>query len=310
MCACINRKHVFPFIVQAFSKIDEFMSCSVANQVELLLVDESMYDDVKNTPAGQIIRLCEQPMLMEGGKDACVAKFQASDSIIRDVLYLYSGQIASECRGRDMERAKIVCVYSPNGCCGKTTLAMALAHLKGKDKRTLYISFEEFSAMDVPPDCGTLSDALYYYQTMGASGGAKLLSVIGNEWDFDYIPPTLCAKDIARMDADILMGFIDKLADIGEYELVVVDMGSLIKEPWVLLNQADIILSPEPGFEHQKRKQEEFEKYMYMSGYESTMEKLIKVELAHDGELYRDGKLNFPYIKGSSLAKAVMDIDV
>ena len=53
---------------------------------ELLLVDESMYDDVKDISAGQIIRLCEQPMLMEGDDEPCVAKFQASDNIIRDVL--------------------------------------------------------------------------------------------------------------------------------------------------------------------------------------------------------------------------------
>ena len=48
MCTCINRKHVFPFIVQAFSKLEEYISCAMTNQVELLLVDESMYDDVKD----------------------------------------------------------------------------------------------------------------------------------------------------------------------------------------------------------------------------------------------------------------------
>ena len=66
ICACFNKKHVLPFSVQAFSDMDAYMSCAQNNEVELLIVDESLYEEVRHVPAGQIIRLCEQPMLMEG----------------------------------------------------------------------------------------------------------------------------------------------------------------------------------------------------------------------------------------------------
>lgn len=310
MCTCINRKHVFPFIVQAFSKLEEYISCAMTNQVELLLVDESMYDDVKDISAGQIIRLCEQPMLMEGDDEPCVAKFQASDNIIRDVLYLYNGSIASGGRVMDGSSVKTVCVYSPCGCCKKTTLALAFAHIKGQKKRTLYLNLEEFSALGMPADSATLSDALYYYKTMEVAGESRLLSVVGRMDAFDYVAPAVCAKDLAGTDTDTFIGLIDKLARLGEYELVVVDMGSLIKEPWVLLCHADMILSPAPDSEYKKKRQEEFEKYMYMSGYESVIEKLIQVDSTHDGEMYRDGQVNFSHIQGSRLAKAVTDIDI
>lgn len=310
MCACINRKHVFPFIAQAFSKIEEYISCAMANKVELLLVDETMYNDIKNVPAGQIIRLCEQPMIMEGNVDACVAKFQASDSIIRDVLYQYNGQIASELKNKDERCAKIVCVYSPCGCCGKTTLSLTLAHIKGQTKRTLYINLDEFSALNISADGKNLSDALYYYRTMGKTGGARLLSVIGSMENFDYIAPAVCAKDLAVTDASMLTEFIDKLVELGEYELVVVDMGSIVKEPWILLRYADMVLSPSPDSEYRKKRQEEFEKYMYISGYEDVCAKLRKVEAAHDNNIYKDSQLNLGHVQGSRLAKAVMDIDI
>ena len=149
---------------------------------------------------------------------------------------------------------------------------------------------------------------IYYHSkvSVGVSVSSGLLDLDA----FDYVAPAVCAKDLAGTDTDTFIGLIDKLARLGEYELVVVDMGSLIKEPWVLLCHADMILSPAPDSEYKKKRQEEFEKYMYMSGYESVIEKLIQVDSTHDGEMYRDGQVNFSHIQGSMLAKAVTDIDI
>ena len=99
--ACFNNRHVFPFMMQAFSSVDEYISCAMVNEVVLLFVDDEMYDAVKGVPAGQIIRLCEQPMLFEGSAEPVVAKFQAGDNIIRDVLCLYKGQISAACRTKN-----------------------------------------------------------------------------------------------------------------------------------------------------------------------------------------------------------------
>jgi len=310
MCACLNKKHIFPFDVQAFSKIEEYLSCAASSTVELLLVDEHLYDEVRNVPAQQIIRLCEQPVLMEGETDACVAKFQAGDELVRDVLYMYNGQLLPERRGMENTNCKMVCVYSPNGYCGKTTLAMTLAHIKGEKKRTLYLNLEEFSGMELPEENGTISDALYYYRTLGVAAGAKLLSVIGHANGFDYIAPAVCVKDIAQTDTDELITFIDNVALVGEYELIVVDIGCLVKEPWKLLERSDLILCPSPDSRHRKRRQEEFEKYMYMAEYKNVIDKLKKVDIVYDNAIYRDGQLNYAYIRTSRYAGMVMDIDI
>lgn len=308
--ACFNSRHVFPFMMQAFSSVDEYISCAMANEVVLLLVDDAMYDAVRSVPAGQIIRLCEQPMLFEGSAEPGVAKFQAGDNIIRDVLCLYKGQISAACRTKNNQGTKVVCVYSPNGFCGKTTLAMALSHIKGQDRRTLYLNLEEFSAFDMPDSAGNLSDALYYYRTGDSRKAAKLLSVISHGNGFDYIAPAVCARDIPDMDGDMLAAFIDELAALGEYELVVVDIGSLVKEPWKLLENADTILYPAPDGEHRIRRQKEFEKYMYLAGYEAVMERCQSVDIIWDNSICTDGRLNYACIGTSRYAKAVMDIDI
>ena len=261
-------------------------------------------------PAQQIIRLCEQPVLMEGETDACVAKFQAGDELVRDVLYMYNGQLLPERRGVENTNCRMVCVYSPNGYCGKTTLAMTLAHIKGEKKRTLYLNLEEFSGMELPEENGTISDALYYHRTLGVAAGAKLLSVIGHANGFDYIAPAVCVKDIAQTDTDEFITFIDSVALVGEYELIVVDIGCQVKEPWKLLERSDLILCPSPDSRHRKRRQEEFEKYMYMAEYKNVIDKLKKVDIVYDNAIYRDGQLNYAYIRTSRYARMVMDIDI
>ena len=247
---------------------------------------------------------------MEGEADACVAKFQAGDELVRDVLYMYNGQLLSERRGMENNNCKLVCVYSPNGYCGKTTLAMSLAHIKGEKRRTLYLNLEEFSGVEFPEGSGNLSDALYYHRTLGASAGAKLLSVVEPANGFDYIAPAVCAKDIAQTDAEELIAFIDNVALAGEYELIVVDIGCLVKEPWKLLERSDLILCPSPDSRHRKRRLEEFEKYMYMAEYNSVIDKLKKVDIIYDNAIYKDGQLNYAYIRTSRYARMVMDIDI
>lgn len=308
ICACFNKKHVLPFSVQAFSDIEAYVSCAQNNDVELLIVDESLYEEARRVPSAQIIRLCEQPMLMEGDADACVVKFQASDGIIRDVLGAYTGQLMPAACSKTADSAKIVCVYSPNGYCGKTALSLALAHIKGRDRKVLYINLEEFSALGTAS--GNLSDILYYYHINSNMCGGKLMPLIKNGNGFDYILPAACPKDITDSDADTIIGLVDEFVKIGGYELVIVDLGGLVKEPWDLLGCADRILIPSPDSPHRQRKIKEFEKFMYTSGYEAVMENVCMVDIVKDDSLFKDGNINYACLAGSVYAKAVSGIDV
>lgn len=307
--ACFNSRHVLPFMVQAFSDIEAYIGCAQLNQVELLIVDESMYEEARGIPAGQIIRLCEQPMLMEGGADVCIVKFQSSDNIIRDVLSVYRGQLIPLPAAGVKDKAKLVSVYSPNGYCGKTTLALSLAHIKGRDRKVLYLNFEEFSALCGRGEKGNLSDALYYYG-IATRGSAKLMSVVSRGNGYDYIAPAACAEDIADSDTDTIAAFVEELIRQGGYELVVIDVGSLVKEPWKLLEQADMILMPMPDSAHRKCRQKEFEKFMYTSGREAVMERVRMVDIVQDDTLFKDGQVNYACLAGSRYAKAVSAIDI
>lgn len=306
---CINSRHALPFEARAFSDAEAYYECEHTNEVELLIVGESMYPKVRDCAARKIIRLSEQSVLMEGDDALCIAKYQPCDNIIRDVINLYGDKMPIV-RAVSDSRGKLVSIYSPNGCCGRTTLGLALAHIRGQRQRVLYINLEEFSALELPERRGSLSDALYYYLTGGGNARTRIMTVISQGNGFDYIPPAVCAQDLPQFSTESIMGLIGQLTELGGYELIIVDVGSLIKEPWRLLTDSDVILSPSPDTVHRRKKQSEFEKYLYSAGMEKIADRIVKVDIIRDNNLFSDGRINYPYLLNSPYGRMVSGIDV
>ena len=306
---CFNSRHALPFEVRAFSEVEAYYECEKENQVELLIAGEKLYPLVRNCAAGQIICLSEQNVLMEGGDTLSIAKYQPCDSIIREVVSLYTGKVpfADVTTG---SKGRLVSIYSPNGYCGRTTLSLALAHIKGQKQRVLYINLEEFSVLGLSQQGGTLSDVLYYYYSGGVNAKAKIMSVLRQGNGFDYIPPTTCAQDLPQLSTEAIIGVVKQLSDMGDYELIIMDVGNLIKEPWKLLAESDVILSPAPDTAHRQKKQNEFEKYLYESEMADIADRIVKVDMVRDEGLFIDGRINYPYLINSAFGRKVSSINV
>ena len=327
VAACFNERRAFSYPVRAFSDLEAYRECEAGNEVELLLAAEDMYSRLGQTAAKVVIRLCEQaPAGGDGqqGSGLCgqegqnkraarIAKYQAVDNVIRDALRLYADEepegllYPSAAAGK----ARLVCIYSPNGHTGKTTLGLALAHIKGQKRKVLYLNFEEFSAVgqELSEHTGNLSDALFYYHTSGGGIG-KILSVVNRGNGFDYIAPAACAEDLPQFSADIIADFVGKVAEAGGYELIIVDIGALIKEPWKLLCRADTILAPKPDCAHRRRRQMEFEKYLHYAELDFVAERITLVDIVQDEGIAADGRMNYPKLVCSPYGRAVSAIDV
>lgn len=313
LSACFNGRRVLPFPFRAFSDAEAYLRCAKENEVELLLVAEDMYPAVGSGTARLVVRLCGQSVLPENESGAVdIPKYQASDNIIRDVVSLYGDMRPDILPVDKAAGAKLVCVYSPNGGVGKTTLCMALAHEKGQNRKVLYINLEEFSADSdaLPERNGSLSDALFYYHTGNGCGVGKLMSVINRGNGFDYIPPAVCAEDLAHFSTEIIMGMLDRLSAAGGYELIIIDVGGVIKEVWRLLEQADIILTPRPDSPHRERRQMEFEKYLHQTGRSEVADRIVQVDIPRDDSIFRDGSISYARLSGSVYGRLVSSLDI
>lgn len=72
-------------------------------------------------------------------------KYQSGDCILQEVMACYC--IAPPQPGLALmgKSGLVMGVYSPVGRCGKTSFALALAHMLGKSQAVLFISLEEYS---------------------------------------------------------------------------------------------------------------------------------------------------------------------
>ena len=163
----VNRKETVPFTAVAFTSIGRLKQFAEQQEVELLLAgDEVEAEELKDIRAGQVIRLGETNAAREGGRS--VYKYQASDSVLREVMACYQSQepVAAFFPAAG-KRSQVIGVYSPVGRCGKTAFAFTLAQVLAREGRALFLTLEEFSGLSGLT--GTefqngLSDLLYYYR--------------------------------------------------------------------------------------------------------------------------------------------------
>lgn len=307
---CLNASRLLPFTLRTYSDLEAYVSCSEENSIELLIVEEALLSQIDRDKIGCIIVLSES-----GGTDGaedipCVHKYQAVDKLVREIAAIYGDMGQERSVVREKSQVCLIGVYSPNGNCYKTTFCLALAYIMGRSRKVLYINLEEFSALGEQLQEGqyNLSDALYFYHIGERS--VKLLSAINEGNEFDYISPVSAAEDLVYFTEDVLLGLIDRLVQLGGYEAVIMDVGSLVKRPWQLLGQLDYIYAPASRNRHEERRLMEFKKYLHNMGNDRLADNIREIYLPYDESIAREGKLVFSKALGGSFGKAVWELEV
>ena len=117
------------------------------HDIEILLAGENVREKAKEVKAGLKMILCDGEFVSKGEakEEASVYKYQSGDCILQEVMACYC--IAPPQPGLALmgKSGLVMGVYSPVGRCGKTSFALALAHMLGKSQAVLFISLEEYS---------------------------------------------------------------------------------------------------------------------------------------------------------------------
>ncbi len=145
------------------------------------------------------------------------------------------------------KKTKIIGVYSPVKRCGKTSFAITLAQVLGTQGQVLYLNFEDIAVLgkiDCLQSDTNLSEILYYYIADRAQAVNRIRTAIHKFKGIDYIPPVTFSTDIQCIDADIVIGVIQCIMEELEYNSIILDISSLIKEYPTLLEFCDIVYMP------------------------------------------------------------------
>ncbi|WP_432626349.1 hypothetical protein [Brotaphodocola sp.] len=271
----INQKESTPFMAIAFTSLARLKAFAQRQQIEILLVgDEVEERELTELGIHQIVRLSEAAMVRSG--TPAVYKYQASDSILREVMACYQTEEKEEQMTAVGARSRVIGVYSPIGRCGKTGFSVTLGQVLSRDSKVLFLSLEEFagfSQMMGTKYSGSFSD-LVYYSRQGDFDRMRLGSVIYDYGGLDYVPPVAYAEDLAQMEGAEVAGLLEKIARECGYDVLIVDVGHFLRNVEAVLAVCDVVYAPIRKDVVSETKIQQWRQYLEDSGRMNLWEKI------------------------------------
>lgn len=269
LMSAMNSNDELMLRTQIFTDMDALHRYIGEHSVDVLIVDGGV--EPGKITAGTIIYLVEE----ESREDNRIYKFQSVNHIIRQIMEITGGT------GRSSSGCNIIGIYSPAGSNEKTLTALATARFYGKDYKTLYINFEEFSGLlkELPPHNYDLSDVAYMYRDRQSMLEQKLSEIIVKGMYFDYIASVECPTDISFISTWQWLEIVQFVARKCDYEYVVIDAGSLMLNPWQIIQTCKVVYVPVNDNVISQNKVKAFEKYLILIGKENLMNKIKYIEL-------------------------------
>lgn len=278
LCRYLNQKHPVPFKAMAFTDPEAFSTVGSEYEPALLLVSEVFRDHLPET-----VSSCPCVYLSETESDPealRINRYQGTDHLIKELLSFLNGGYSF---APFLSTVPLTAVYAPSGGCGRSVLALTYASVQSKKRRVLYVNLEEYAALDDlfgSPKKG-LSDAIYYYLSDPENPG-KILSCISRFQGFDFFYPVVNPEDLADLSAADLFGMLTLLRDSALYDEIILDLGALIKQPWLVLEQCETVLEPVPEYNVMSRKKSlAFHHFLENSCYRTITERIRIIRLPY-----------------------------
>ncbi len=279
-----NQKGTVPFTVMAFTSMERLKQFAQENPIEILLVDAGAEAAAREIKAGQLVLLSDGEIVPEAEGCPSVYKYQAADHIIREVMACYSAAPQQPAMALTGRPSQLIGVYSPVNRCLKTSFALTLGQILGKEGRVLYLNLEDCSGLRVimgQQGPGDFSDVLYYYSQQGGLNWARLKSLVYTWDNLDYILPARYPEDLCQVSGEEMAGLLQSIAGEGIYEQIVVDLGQFGRKALPILLLCEGIYMPVRQDWISAAKLQEFEEYVAVSGHEELLGRIRKVKLPY-----------------------------
>ncbi len=286
----VNQKEKVPFEVIPFTTLEKLKEYVNHNSVEILLVSDSVpKEQVEEIKAGSVVTLAEGEVVSAQDSYPSVYKYQAADSVIREVMACYCEQPVENPLVMTGKRSRVLGVYSPIGRCLKTSLALTLGQQLVKEGTVLYVGLEEFSGFSkfIDGQCKSdFSDVLYFFR-QGNLDIMRLRSLAYTWKEMDYLPPVRYPEDLEQLTGEEAGILVEKLAAEMGYRYIIVDVGRPGRNLLPVLERCDVIYMPVKEDGVSSSKLEEFEEYLDITGHQPMREKIRRVKLPYHSSFGR-----------------------
>ncbi len=297
LCAYANHRRNMPFTAVSFDSGAAYRNFASKHKIGVLLTDghlEKGCFGVRDSPPGQqeelIIGLFDETdddsvfNYSEGpGLETytLIPKYQSAEKIMRSVMSCCSAMGVELGRELPKEKPYVAGVYSPDPGAPKSAYALTLSKVLSLKKKTLFISFEEFSGFSqVTGDSYgvSLSDGFLSLK-QGRLDAERICSLVHIYSGIEYIPPVQFADDMKDVSGGDCAALMAEIIKNGSYGAIVIDLPKIFHMAEEMMDICDEIFLPERSDLLGKAKVEEFMDYLEFSKKLRLKNRMTRFEL-------------------------------
>lgn len=272
------------FQVQVCTEEEQLVQMLAGEKIELLLISAEWYEQYEPLiHAKCTVILSEGSIMKEFSSQPAVYKYQSAETILREIMYCYSGQESEERYITEVRKEnKVIGVYSPVEGTGKTIFALTLGQILAESRNVLYLNLEENSGMTEFMGNGhwNMSDLIYFLRQHNHTQFLyRLNSIVQKAGSMDYIPPCESYTDFQQVELEEWLCLLNLIRTRSNYEVIVLDLGSTIGHEPKLLRQCDGIYMPVRHDLISRGRIRQWEQYLSDLDELQIMERLQKLEL-------------------------------
>ena len=254
----INSDRENPFLALAFSGQEELRDYLCENRLDVLLIDEKIYDDIWQELGAQRCVLLSgerQSGVRESSGAAVLFKYSRASDIVQGIIKYMDVDVPE--RSRRLFRS--YGVISPVGRCGKTNLAISLC-MDDEVRGGLYIGMEEFSSFDDRYD--VISNIIYLVKERAARFAEYVDEHVVKLDDYSVLGYMRSYMDAMELTGEDVRWMIDQFREWGRYTTVVFDIGQAVLKDLSVLSTFDVVIVPELSDEQSQEKISTFERLL------------------------------------------------
>lgn len=279
----IQEKQGASFEVQAFTNVKSLCEFSKKHEISLLLISsQAMCREVRELPIEKIMILSEGEVIEELDEYPCIYKYQASDSLISEVMGYYAVEKRTAPQAFLKKDMRCIAVYSPVRRVLKTSFALTLGQILARDRRVLYINLESYSGFSWLMEkefAADVADLMYFVKRGYGSLVYKLQGIVQSIHNLDYIPPALSPMDIRSVLCEEWLALLGEIEAYSTYDVVILDFDETADGFLELLRHCHIIYMPIREDSLSAAKLRQYEKLIELAGYGDLAGKTRKVKL-------------------------------
>lgn len=199
-------------------------------RIDMLVLNEELYTpELARHSIGVVIRLSETPVERGGAVPAGAESLRVYKyTSMKELFAVLATFLHRDEQEEGAARARLICVYSPAGGAGTTTVALGLAGaLANARRRVFYLDTETLqSARLLLPEAEGPSPAFCSALISGEPGLAELLPGACGRGSFDYLKPFPHSTTACGVELEHFRRLAEDLRESGRYDFVLLDCSS------------------------------------------------------------------------------------